>query len=301
MRLQAGEQGDAFRRPALHFEHVRHGVRAPHVGGIELYRAAAGALRGGVVAGFLEREREAAEKAGVPGPALAPMRRHPLERRAHLGLPAEPEIVGVREAHRQHVARPRDEDFFPFAQRAVQVAGDPALERAHVGLLARRGALGVLRSRAQCVRRGRHGSAAVGEQHEVAPQAMPQGELGIGLQRSLRVLRQVGVVAGEGLEGTIEGVAGDGRRADGQLVGVVHCAFDRLAKDASLADARIRRSTIALQIVSIVSAMLSTLNRRRHRRRRRGPCPAFSCRSGCAAPCCDRRCKDAGAPFARRP
>jgi hypothetical protein len=76
--------------------------------------------------------------------------------------------------------------------------------------LARRRARRVLRRGALCVGRRRHGGAAVGQHHEVAPEAVAEHELRIGLQRRLRMLGQIGVVAGEGLQGALEGVAGGG-------------------------------------------------------------------------------------------
>ncbi len=220
--LEAGEPGDALGRPALHLEHVRHGVRAPDLGRIELHRAAPETLRRALLARFFEGEREARHEPRI----VAPLRGDALERGAHLGLPAAPEIVRVREAHREQVARPDHEDQLPLAQRAVHVAADPALERAHVRLLARRGGVGMPLRGAQRLGRGRHGGAAVGEHHEVAPQAVRRDESRIGLQRGLRVLRQIGVEARKGLERAVVGVGrgGDGG-AERQVVAVFHASL----------------------------------------------------------------------------
>ena len=62
----------------------------------------------------------------------------------------------MRQAKRQHVERVLGEDLLPDAERAVEVAGDPGIERRDMRLLARR------RFRAEPPRRSAPPRCAIG-------------------------------------------------------------------------------------------------------------------------------------------
>ena len=221
--LQAGKPGDALVASPLHFHDVRHGVRAPDVGGIELHRAPAGALGRCVVAALLERERLAGKQRRVGGHRMRPMGRDALERRSHVASAPEPEVVEMREPHGEHVRRPRRKGRLPLAQRSLHVAGDPAAKGTDVRLLARRRAAAQGGGIPVHVDRERGMVPVIGEHHEGAHEAVTHRELGIGLERRLDVLRQVRALTQVGVERAVEGLPGRrDRRAERKSVDVFH-------------------------------------------------------------------------------
>src|SRR5688572_19281870 len=221
VRLEAGEPRYALLLPALHLEDVRHRVRAPAVGGIELDGAPAGALGGGVLAAFLQAEREARKHDRIGAESLGPACRDALDRGAHVLAPAEPEVVEVRKAQREDIGRMRGEDLLPQLERALQVAGAPCAERLDVGFFStgrtRRMAPGDFLSfrHLWCYRRLVH------QHHQVALGAVAKGELRVGGKRGAEMLRHVDAVAGVGAQRAVEGFRRRGRaRADRKAVQV---------------------------------------------------------------------------------
>lgn len=120
------------------------------------------------------------------------------------------------------MSRGNCEHRFPLAQRAIDVAANPARKRAHVRLLARCSAGGILLGRAQRVGGGRYGGAAVCEHHHVAEDAVAEGKARIGVAHALSALDHIGVEAGERAQRMVEESAGGGVRADLQVVGIFH-------------------------------------------------------------------------------
>ena len=135
--LQLVEPRDAFGVAALHLHDVRDRVRAPDVARIDRDRGAARRLGARIVAALFQRETMAREDRAVARQVARPFRLHALDRGAHLARPAEPEIVEMREAKREHVERMLAQDLLPDAERAVEIAGDPGIERRDMRLLAR--------------------------------------------------------------------------------------------------------------------------------------------------------------------
>ena len=189
---------------ALHLHDMGQRVRAPQVLGVELHRLAAGGLGNGVLAAFLPGEALAGEQRAVAGQPGAPLRLDALDRGAHRRRPAEPEIVEVREPEGEHVERMREENLLPQGDRAIEVAGDPGLERGEVLLLARRRLGDGLSRRARGFARRRHLVLVEGEQHEVAAQDLRQREVLVFFQRRGEVLCGVGAVLEVGDQRAVE-------------------------------------------------------------------------------------------------
>src|SRR5918999_5629657 len=136
MALEAREPLDPLPATALHLEYVRHGVRAPAVGGVDFDRLPAGALGAGVVAAFLAAEGEARQHDAVAAEPLLPARREALDRGAHLLAPAVPEVIEMRKAQREHVGRMLRQDLLPQRESAVKLARAPGAQGVYVQALA---------------------------------------------------------------------------------------------------------------------------------------------------------------------
>ena len=86
------------------------------------------------------------------------------------------------------------EDLLPGAERAVEIAGDPGIERRDMCLLARSGFCGELPCVLRSVLRGRHVRLLVGEHREVAFQAMRECELAVSRKRIRKPLSRIGAI-----------------------------------------------------------------------------------------------------------
>ncbi len=89
------------------------------------------------------------------------------------------------EPERNDVGRMVVEDAFPDRERAIEVAGNPRLERADMRPLAGGGLDGQRARRLRGRRSGRHIRLLVGQHGEIALQAVGEAELRIG-EKGLR-------------------------------------------------------------------------------------------------------------------
>ena len=113
--------------PALHLQHMGDGVRAPEVARIELDRGAAGASARRVVAALLVR-RSSGRTASCRSPAGRALQCGNTRSTEARIAPARPsqKLLKCVQAEGQHVVRMLGEDLLPDAERAVEVAVDPA-------------------------------------------------------------------------------------------------------------------------------------------------------------------------------
>ena len=86
------------------------------------------------------------------------------------------------------------EDLLPGAERAVEIAGDPGIERRDMRLLARSGFCAEAPRVLRGVLRDRHVRLLVGEHREIALQAMRERELAVGRKRIREPLARIGAI-----------------------------------------------------------------------------------------------------------
>ena len=167
-------------------------VRGPEIAGVDLDGAPTVRLGDGKVAGLLIGERAAGEYRCIARDVLRPRRHHTLDGIDHVLWAAEPEVDEVRETEGNDIVRIGAQDRLPHGDRTIELALAPGSQRGDVTALARSGLGGKRLRGARLLDGDRDDRLLEGEHREIAPHAMRQREVRIGLQHGVETIRRIG-------------------------------------------------------------------------------------------------------------